>query len=87
VKQFSITHFNAVNKEFNISKSAFIPTQDHDFLVWFDHFMANLTPEYGVSEPDVTALKTANTGFNDKTAHFIEAVALAKQATVYKKQP
>jgi hypothetical protein len=68
-----------------MSKSAFIPAQDHDFLVWFDHFIANLTAEYGVSEADLTALKAANSGFHDKTTHFSEAAALAKQATVDKK--
>ncbi len=65
-------------------KSTFIPAPDHDFLVWFDHFIANLTPEYGVSEPDLTALKAASADFHARTVHSSDAAALAKQATVDK---
>ncbi len=65
-------------------KSTFIPNADHDFLIWIDHFIANLTPEYGVSESDLNALKAANTDFRAKTAHATDTAALAKQATADK---
>lgn len=31
-------------------KSDYIPAPDHDLLVWLDHFIANLTPDYGVTK-------------------------------------
>ena len=49
-----------------VPKSTFIPAADQDFLVWLDHFNANLTPDYGVSESDLAALKTANDDFRAK---------------------
>ncbi len=65
-------------------KSTFIPTADHDFLVWFDHFLTNLTSEHGVSEPDLTALKAASDDFHAKTAFAGNAASIAKQATADK---
>ena len=41
-------------------KSTFIPAADHDFLIWVDHFIANLTPDYGTSDSDLDALKAAS---------------------------
>jgi hypothetical protein len=65
-------------------KSTFIPAADHDFLVWIDHFIANLTPDYGASDSDLAALKAASADFRDKTIHTNDAAALAKQATADK---
>jgi len=65
-------------------KSNFIPAADHDFLLWIEHLIANLTPDYGLAESDVTALKAASTDFHAKTAHANDAQAAAKQATADK---
>ncbi len=65
-------------------KSNFIPASDHDFLVWFDHFVSNLTQDSGVSEADLNALKEANKNVNDKAIHASDTVALAKKATADK---
>ncbi len=65
-------------------KSNFIPASDHDFLVWFDHFITNLTQDFGVSESDLNALKAANTNVHAKSTHTSDTVALAKQATAEK---
>ncbi|MDD5265875.1 MAG: hypothetical protein PHO08_01935 [Methylococcales bacterium] len=65
-------------------KSTFIPNADHDFLIWLDHFIANLTPEYGVLESDLNALKAASADFRAKTAHANDVAALGKQATADK---
>ncbi|WP_446808088.1 hypothetical protein ACH50O_12325 [Methylomonas sp. 2BW1-5-20] len=65
-------------------KSTFIPAADHDFLVWFDHFLANLTPERGVAADNLTSLKSASDDFHAKTAFANNAAATAKQATADK---
>ena len=67
-----------------MSKSNFIPASDHDFLAWFEHFITNLTQDFGVSESDLNALKAANTDIHAKSAHANDTVALAKQATAEK---
>ena len=54
------------------------------FLVWIDHFIANLTPNYGTADADLAALKAANAGFSDKTIHTNDTAALAKLATTDK---
>ena len=64
-----------------MSKSNFIPGPDHDFLVWFEHFIAHLTTENGVSASDLAALKAACTDFQAKTTQASDAAAAAKQAT------
>ena len=64
-----------------MSKSTFIPAPDHDFLVWFEHFIAHLTTDNGVSVSDLAALKAACTDFQAKTAQAGDAAAAAKQAT------
>lgn len=61
-------------------KTYYIPTSDHDFLVWCDHFVSNLSAEMGVSEADLNALKAINDAFRTKTAAANDAAALAKQA-------
>ena len=65
-------------------KSTFIPAGDHDFLVWMEHFIANLTPPTGATESDLAALKAASADFRDKTIHTNDTAALAKQATADK---
>jgi hypothetical protein len=65
-------------------KSNFIPRTDHDFLVWMEHFIANLTPATGAVESDLAALKAASADFRDKTIHTNDTAALAKQATADK---
>ena len=62
-------------------KSTFIPAADHDFLLWFEHFIAKLTPDYGTTETDLAALKAASADFHTKTAQAGDAAAAAKQAT------
>lgn len=65
-------------------KTDFVPASDHDFLVWSDHFVAKLSPEYGVADTDLATLKAAITEFHSKTDHLSEATAAAKQATAEK---
>jgi hypothetical protein len=62
-------------------KSNFIPAADHDFLVWIEHFIANLSPDHGVIDSDLNALKTAVSDFHAKITHANDAAATAKQAT------
>ncbi len=65
-------------------KSNFIPHSDHDFLIWFDHFIAGLTPEYETAEADLKALIAASKDFRVKSIHTNDAAAAAKQATAEK---
>jgi len=65
-------------------KSTFIPAGDHDFLVWIEHFIANLTPSSGATESEIAVLKAASADFRDKTIHTNDTAALAKQATADK---
>jgi hypothetical protein len=60
-----------------VPKSTFIPAGDHDFLVWTEHFIPNLTPASGVTESDVTALKAASADFRAKIVHTNDAAPLA----------
>ena len=48
-----------------MAKSTFIPQSDHDFLIWMEHFIANLTPDLGTAA-DLAALKTAFEVFSSK---------------------
>jgi hypothetical protein len=66
-------------------KSNFIPAADHDFLVWIEHFIANLTPDHGVADSDLEALKKTASDFHARIAHASDTAAAAKQATVDKK--
>ncbi len=43
-----------------MQKSTVIPAANHDFLIWIDHFIANLTPVYGTSDSDLDTLKAAS---------------------------
>ncbi|MCX7100342.1 MAG: hypothetical protein NTX38_02320 [Methylobacter sp.] len=65
-------------------KSNFIPNGDHDFLVWLDHLISNLTPDYGLPESDIKALIAVSTQFHEKVANASKATAIAKQATAEK---
>ncbi|MEI6335149.1 MAG: hypothetical protein QX196_09080 [Methylococcaceae bacterium] len=67
-----------------MSKSTFIPHADHDFLVWTEHLIANLTPDLGLSASELALLQAASDDFRIKTAHVNDAAALAKQATAEK---
>lgn len=67
-----------------MTNSRLIPAADADFLVWLDHFIANLTPDHGISESDLAILKTANADFHAKAAAAANAAALARQATAEK---
>jgi hypothetical protein len=40
-----------------MSKSTYIPTSDLEFLSWTDNFINKVTPDYGVSEADLSLLK------------------------------
>ncbi len=69
------------------AESRFIPSQDHDFLVWLDHFIVSLALEpagYGLTEDDISALKAASDDFHSKIAKASETQAAAKQATTNK---
>jgi hypothetical protein len=68
-----------------MSKSTFIPRADHDFLIWMEHYVSNLTPRLGTTASDLAALKAATEDFRAKIAHTSDAAALAKQATAEKK--
>ncbi|MEY3288604.1 MAG: hypothetical protein RLZZ419_846 [Pseudomonadota bacterium] len=65
-------------------KSNFIPSPDHDFIIWFDHFITSLTPEYETAEADLKALIAASADFKAKSIHTNDAAAAAKQATAEK---
>lgn len=65
-----------------MSNSDYLPTGDHDFLIWSDHFVGSLTPEHGVSDADLATLKEAIDDFHLKTDNFVNAAALSKKATV-----
>jgi len=65
-------------------KANFVPDADHDFMVWFGHLIANLTPDSGISEADLIKLKAAYDDFQAKIAKLADAAALAKQATADK---
>ena len=62
-------------------KSTFIPNSDHDFLAWLDHFVPSLTPDYGLSESDLNALKAATTDLHVKSAYANDASTISKRAT------
>jgi len=65
-------------------KSDFIPSHDYDFLVWLDHFTANLTAEpgnYGLTADDISIIKAASDDFHAKIIKAGETQAAAKQAT------
>ena len=66
-----------------MAKSTFIPQSDHDFLIWMEHFIANLTPDLG-SATDLAALKAAFEVFSSKITQSTAAAASAKQATAEK---
>ena len=64
-------------------KSTFIPHSDHDFLIWMEHFIANLTPDLSTAA-DLAALKAAFEVFSSKITQSTAAAASAKQATAEK---
>jgi hypothetical protein len=64
-------------------KSNFIPHADHDFLIWLEHFIANLTPDL-ISAADLAALKADSQLFRRTITISTAAVASAKQATAEK---
>jgi hypothetical protein len=64
-------------------KSTFIPHSDHDFLIWMEHFIANLTPDLSTTA-DLAALKAACEVFSSKITQSTAAAASAKQATAEK---
>lgn len=65
-------------------KANFIPASDHDFLVWIEHFIANLTPDLGIADSDLDVLKRSASDFHAKIAHVNDIAAAAKQATIAK---
>jgi len=67
-------------------KTYYLPTADRDFLIWFDHFINNLTPDFGVTESDMNGLKAANSDFHAKITNASNATALAKHATADKNE-
>jgi len=66
-----------------MAKSTFIPQSDHDFLIWMEHFIANLTPDLSTAA-DLAALKAAFEVFSSKITQSTAAAASAKQATAEK---
>ena len=67
-----------------MSKSTYIPNSDLEFLSWTDNFINKVTPDYGVSEADLSLLKKATVDFHSKITHLKDVAALAKQATAEK---
>ena len=49
-------------------KFNFIPHADHDFLIWLEHFIANLTPDL-ISAADLAALKADSQLFRRTIYH------------------
>jgi len=64
--------------------SDYVPTADNDFLVWFDHFLTQISTDTAIAPADLAALTAANADFHAKIAHVNDAAALAKQATADK---
>lgn len=64
--------------------SAFIPSEDADFLFWLDHLTSHLNHGNGVSEPNLVALKAAYADFRAKTSIAESVAAMFKQATADK---
>lgn len=67
-----------------MANSNFIPTGDHEFLLWLDQFLDGLLPEHGVADSDLAALKAVSADFHAKTVNASHAAAQAKQATAAK---
>jgi hypothetical protein len=65
-------------------KSTFIPQSDHDFIIWLEHFIVNLTPDL-ISAADLAALKADSQLFRSTITKSTVAAASAKQATAEKK--
>jgi len=65
--------------------SDFVPTADNDFLVWFDHFLTQISTDAAIAATDLAALTAANADFHAKIGHINDTVALAKRATADKK--
>ena len=64
-------------------KSTFIPQSDHDFIIWLEHFIVNLTPDL-ISAADLAVLKADSQLFRRTITKSTAAVASAKQATAEK---
>ena len=64
--------------------SDFVPTTDNDLLVWFDHFVMQISTDTEISVVDLAALTEANADFHAKIDHLNDAAAQAKQATADK---
>ncbi len=64
--------------------SDYVPTADNDLLVWFDHFLTQISTDTAIAPFDLKALTAANADFHAKIAHVNDAAALAKQATADK---
>jgi hypothetical protein len=78
-------HFNLDTKEYTMPKSTFIPAGDHDFLIWMEHFIANLTPATGATESEIAALKAARADFRAKIIHTNDAAAPASSLNEVKR--
>jgi len=64
--------------------SDFVPTTDNDLLVWFDHFLTQMSADHEIAATDLAALTAANADFHAKIKHLNDAASLAKQATADK---
>jgi hypothetical protein len=64
--------------------SNYVPTADNDFLVWFDHFLTQISTDAAIAAVDLAALTVANTDFHAKIDHLKDASSQAKQATADK---
>lgn len=65
--------------------SDFVPAADNDFLVWFDHFLTQISTDTAIAATELAALTAANADFHEKIGHINDAFALAKRATADKK--
>jgi len=64
--------------------SNYVPTADNDFLVWFDHFLNQISTDAAIAASDLAALTAANADFHAKIDHLKDASSQAKQATADK---
>lgn len=70
-----------------MSKKDFIPSPDHDFMVWLDHLATELSlapADYGVTGDEVERLQSMNTGFKTRISSISSAQAAVKEMIAYK---
>ena len=64
--------------------SDFIPVADHEFLDWFDHFLAQISADNIINAADLAILAAANAEFHAKIKQYNNVASQEKQAVVDK---